>query len=121
MNKFGESLKEYRKNNNISDEQALKLLELDDKKYLEDIESEKVKLSKTEIKNISDKIGMKYMSTGKRIIKSLDLIFRLGAFIMAIVTLLLCISQNINDKTLIVLLAISMLCNSMILLPKIDK
>lgn len=120
MNKFGDALKEHRKNNNISDEQAIEILEID-KQTLDDIENGNKKLSKSEIKVISEKIGMKYMSTGKRIIKSLDLIFRLGAFIMAIVTLLLCISQNINDKTLIVLLAVSMLCNSMIVLPKIDK
>lgn len=118
--KFGTALKNFRSENNISDEKAIELLEID-KETLMSIENNEVNLSKQEIKVITDKLGMKYMSTGKRISKSLDLIFRLGSFVMAIVTLLLCISQNIQDKTLIVLLAISMMCNAMIVLPKIDK
>lgn len=120
MSKFGASLKNFRKENNISDEKAIEILNID-KETLTGVESGDISLSKQEIRTFCDKLGMKYMSTGKKIIKGLDLIFRLGSFVMAIVTLLLCISQNIEDKTLIVLLAISMMCNAMILLPKIDK
>lgn len=120
MSKFGISLKNFRTENNISEENACEVLSID-VDTLKKIESGEIELKSSEIKSFSDKLGMRYMTTGKRVIKSLDLIFRLGSFIMAIVTLLLCISQNISEKTLIVLLAISMMCNSMILLPKIDK
>ena len=120
MSKFGSALKEFRAEKSISEKQATDILGID-KETLNKIECGEINLTKSEIKQITDKLGMKYMSTGRRIIKSLDLIFRLGAFVMAMVTLLLCISQNISDKTLIVLLAISMMCNGLLALPKIDK
>lgn len=120
MSKFGNALKAFRAENNIIDKKAAEILEID-VETLEKIENGEIILSKGEIKEYTDKLGMKYMSTGRRIIKSLDLIFRLGSFVMAMVTLLLCISQNISDKTLIVLLAISMMCNGLLALPKIDK
>jgi transcriptional regulator with XRE-family HTH domain len=120
MSKFGIALKNFREENKITEDKIVEILEID-KSTLNKIESGEFEPSKQEIKVYTEKLGMKYMSTGKRIIKSLDLIFRLGSFVMAIVTLLLCISQNISDKTLIVLLAISMMCNAMIMLPKIDK
>lgn len=120
MSKFGNALKIFRMENNISDKKACEILDIDSES-LNKIENGEIIIGKQEIKEITEKLGMKYMSTGKKIIKSLDLIFRLSSFVLAIVTLLLCISQNISNKTLIVLLAISMMCNSMILLPKIDK
>jgi hypothetical protein len=51
----------------------------------------------------------------------MDLIFRFVAMVMALVTLLLCINENIDTKVLVVLISIGLVCNSMTILPKIDK
>ena len=59
--------------------------------------------------------------SGKRIIKILDLIFRFVAMVMALVTLLLCINENVDTKVLVVLLSIGLVCSSMTILPKIEK
>ena len=52
----------------------MELLDVD-QESLKAIESGEKNLSKSEMKIIADKIGMKYMTTGKKIIKGLDLIF----------------------------------------------
>ena len=57
----------------------------------------------------------------KLAIKMLDLIFRFVAMVMALVTLLLCINENIDTKVLVVLLSIGLVCSSMTILPKIEK
>ena len=58
---------------------------------------------------------------GKKLTKIMDLVFRFVAMVMALVTLLLCINENIDAKALIVLLSIGLVCSSMTILPKIEK
>ena len=81
--------------------------------------AEEVEFTSEEITRINDTINGKAKS--KKIIKSLDLIFRLAAMIMALVTLMLCINENVDSKVLIVLLSIGLVCSSMTILPKIEK
>ena len=78
-------------------------------------------LSSEEIDRINIAIDQKKDSKNKRIIKFLDLIFRFVAMVMSLVTLMLCINENIDVKALVVLLSIGLVCSSMTLLPKIDK
>ena len=93
-----------------------------DQSKLSEIISGDYNPTKDEIKAIEEALNDKpKISTGKRIVKILDLVFRLGAFIMGLVTLLLCIDGNVAENILVALLAVGMVCNSMILLPKIDK
>ena len=61
------------------------------------------------------------ITSGKRVVRSMDLIFRFVAMVMALVTLLLCINENVDTKALIVLLSIGLVCSSMTILPKIEK
>lgn len=58
---------------------------------------------------------------GKKLTKIMDLVFRFVAMVMALVTLLLCINEDIDTKALIVLLSIGLVCSSMTILPKIEK
>ena len=83
--------------------------------------SQDLELTPEEIDRINIAIDQKKDSKNKRIIKFLDLIFRFVAMVMALVTLMLCINENIDVKALVVLLSIGLVCSSMTLLPKIDK
>ena len=87
---------------------------------IEKIEDQPLNLSTEEQKRILDIIEQK-PSTGKRIAKILDLLFRMGACIMALTALLLCINGIGDYKVLIVLLSIGLVCSSIISLPKINK
>jgi hypothetical protein len=60
-------------------------------------------------------------SKGRKIVKSMDLIFRFVAMVMALVTLLLCINENVDTKILAILLSIGLVCSSITMLPQIDK
>ena len=118
MNKMTENILEYMSKNNLTiDECAAKLgLTEEQVKLLE--EKQNLNLTKDDESRINKIIGK---STGKRIIRIMDLIFRFVAMVMALVTLLLCINENIDTKVLVVLISIGLVCNSMTILPKIDK
>ena len=57
----------------------------------------------------------------RKLVKLLDLIFRLVAMMMALSVLLLCINGNVETNTLIVLLSIGVVCSSLTILPRIEK
>ena len=118
MNKMTENILEYMSKNNVTiDECAAKLgLTEEQVKLLE--EKQNLNLTKDDESRINKIIGK---STGKRVIRIMDLIFRFVAMVMALVTLLLCINENIDTKVLVVLISIGLVCNSMTILPKIDK
>ena len=118
MNKITENILEYMSKNNLTiDECAAKLgLTEEQVKLLE--EKQNLNLTKDDESRINKIIGK---ITSKRVIRIMDLIFRFVAMVMALVTLLLCINENIDTKVLVVLISIGLVCNSMTILPKIDK
>ena len=122
MNKLSEKIKTYMAKNNFSSLKCAKNLGISDA-TLEKIlnNSQDLELTSEEIDRINIAIDQKKDSKNKRIIKFLDLIFRFVAIVMALVTLMLCINENIDVKALVVLLSIGLVCSSMTLLPKIDK
>lgn len=122
MNKLSEKIKTYMEKNNFSALKCAKNLGISDA-TLEKIlnNSPDLELTPEEIDRINIAIDQKKDSKNKRIVKFLDLIFRFVAMVMALVTLMLCINENIDVKALVVLLSIGLVCSSMTLLPKIDK
>ena len=112
---------EYINNNKLTDEECAEKLDLSIEDFQKILTDETYSLPKKDIKKLTDKINGSYISKGKRIVKSLDLIFRFVAMIMALVTLLLCINENVDTKVLVVLLSIGLVCSSMTILPKIEK
>ena len=113
------AIQNYKNKKSISDEECAKELGLDIK-ILQDIENDNVELSQQEIERLHGIIeGKKKIS--RRIIKILDLFFRFGTTIMALVVLLLCINGYEAPNTLIALLSIGLVCSSMTTLPKIEK
>ena len=118
MNKLCENILEYKNKNNLTIEQCSQKLGIS----MEDITNidnkQEVFFDKSEESRINKLLGK---STGKKIVKCMDLIFRFVAMVMSLVTLLLCINENIEPKVLIVLLSISLVCSSMTILPKIEK
>lgn len=122
MKEFKKKILEFQKNNNLSNEECSKMLgvslDLINKINNDEQISE---LSREEKKRILTIIENKKSNSGKKIVKILDLLFRFVAMVMALVTLLLCINENVETKTLVVLLSIGLVCSSMTILPKIEK
>ena len=122
MKEFKKKILEFQKNNNLSNEECSKMLgvslDLINKINNDEQISE---LSREEKKKILTIIENKKSNSGKKIVKILDLLFRFVAMVMALVTLLLCINENVETKTLVVLLSIGLVCCSMTILPKIEK
>lgn len=122
MKEFKKKILEFQKNNNLSNEECSKMLgvslDLINKINNDEQISE---LSREEKKRILTIIENKKSNNGKKIVKILDLLFRFVAMVMALVTLLLCINENVETKTLVVLLSIGLVCSSMTILPKIEK
>ncbi len=122
MKEFKKKILEFQKNNNLSNEECSKMLgvslDLMNKINNDDQINE---LSREEKKRILTIIENKKSNSGKKIVKILDLLFRFVAMVMALVTLLLCINENVETKTLVVLLSIGLVCSSMTILPKIEK
>ena len=121
MADISKKILEYKEKNKLSSEDCAKNLGLN----VEDIEKleneKKLSLSSSEQKRIIDIIDNKQVSKSKKIIRVLDLIFRFVAMVMALVTLILCINENVDTKVLVVLLSIGLVCSSMTILPKIEK
>lgn len=120
MKDLDKLLQEYMLTNGISIQELSIRLGMEVTK-LNEVLSGEYTPTKEERNTIEALVSTEKFSTGKRIIKILDLLFRLTAFIMGLVTLLLCIDGNVEENVLVALLAVGMVCNSMILLPKIDK
>lgn len=120
MKKLKKKIKKYKDSNKYDNAQCAKNLGLD-VDIVEKIFTDEIELDQEEIDRIGSIVDKSTLSIGKRIVKSLDLIFRLVAMIMALVTLLLLINENIDTRTLIVLLSIGLVCSSMTILPKIEK
>ena len=118
MKTFEKELKEYIEINKLTHEECAKNIGID-KKLLENIDSQPIDISNEEKQRILNIINP--LPTGKKINRILDLIFRFGACIMALVTLLLCINGDVDYKILIVLLSIGLVCSTITGLPKIDK
>ena len=118
--KFGDKLKKYRESKQLSAIEIANKLNISEEDVIS-IENGTKELSKEEQESILDTLGIKFKFTSKRVIKIMDLLFRCGAMIMALVTLLLCVYGNITPNTLIALLSIGLVCSSLTMLPKIEK
>lgn len=119
MSEIVEKILTYKDEKGYDNNKCAKKLGLDIEVISQMENSEEVQFSAEEIARINDIIDGK--SKSRKIIKSLDLIFRLAAMIMALVTLMLCINENVDSKVLIVLLSVGLVCSSMTILPKIEK
>jgi len=112
-------IKEFKEVNKLTDAQCAKKLEITEDELNRLEQGEQV--TKEEENKILDIIERSKGSSGKKATKILDLIFRFVAMVMALVTLLLCINENVDTKVLVVLLSIGLVCSSMTILPKIEK
>ncbi len=122
MKEFKKKILEFQKNNNLSNEECSKMLGISLDLINKINNDEQIsELSREEKKRILTIIENKKSNSGKKIVKILDLLFRFVAMVMALVTLLLCINENVETKTLVVLLSIGLVCSSMTILPKIEK
>lgn len=121
MEKLYQDIIEYKTKNNLTDDVCADNLGIS----LEDLQSiikgEDVELSKKDETRIARFIEKTKLSTGKRIVKVMDLIFRFVAMVMSLVTLLLSINENVDTKVLVILLSIGLVCSTMTILPKIEK
>lgn len=110
----------YKIKNNLSDTECAQKLGISEEKLIKLHNGENVKFTDKETEKILTIVDSK-KEKGKKLVKVLDLVFRFVAMVMALVTLLLCINENIDSKALIVLLSIGLVCTSMTILPKIEK
>lgn len=112
-------IQNYKNKKSLSDEECAKELGLD-VKTLKGIENDQAELSQQEIDRLQGIMEGK-KKTSRKIVKILDLFFRFGTTIMALVVLLLCINGYEATNTLIALLSLGLVCSSMTTLPKIEK
>jgi len=121
MEKLYQDILEYKSKNKFSTEDCANNLGIsfDDMKKIES--GEVIELTKKDESRIVKVIEKTQLSTGKRVVKVMDLIFRFVAMVMSLVTLLLSINENVDTKVLVVLLSIGLVCSTMTILPKIEK
>ncbi len=115
MKDFIKEILDYKEKNKLSSEECAEKLGIT-LEQMQEIEDNKTSLDSKVQEEILSKI-----KSEKNPNKVLDLIFKFGAVIMALVALLLSINENISPNTLIILLSIGLLCSSIQHLPKIDK
>ena len=120
MEEIKKNLIIYKNKNKATDEDCAKLLGVSIKQVVA-IEKSTLELEETEQKRILAILQSKNKSTGKKIVKVLDLFFRFVSMIMPLVTLLLCINGYSNNKVLITLVSIGAIATSMIILPRNEK
>jgi len=123
MDELIKLIAEYKDNNKISTDELASQISIS-VDQLKDIESGNKKLEKQEIERITQiltKEETKTDGSGKKVVRILDLIFRLTATIMPLVVVILSIYNFKNTNILITLLAVGVACLSMTTLPKIDK
>ncbi len=116
MNDFVKKILEYKEENKYSSEACAKKIgiTLDEMK---EIESGKTSIDlkiQEEIMELMDR-------RKRRPTRILELLFKFGATIMALLVLLLAIDGKAKTNTMFVLLSIGLLCLSIQNLPKIDK
>ncbi len=116
MKDFIKTVLEYKEKNKLSSEECAEKLGIT-LEQMKEIEEGKTTIAEKQQEEIINKID----SNWKSVTKVLDLIFKFGATIMAIVTLLLSVNDNIKPNTLIILLSLGLLFSSIQHLPKIDK
>ncbi len=116
MNDFIKKILEYKNENKFSTKDCASRLGITVEE-MKEIENGETSLSeKTQMEILE---GME--KKRRRPNRILELMFKFGATIMALVTLLLGINGSVSPNTLIVLLSIGVLCLSVQHLPKIDK
>lgn len=120
MEDIKKNLKIYKDKNKVTDEECATLLGLN-VEQIKNIENSSCELNETEQKRVLEILLSKNKSTGKKIVKILELFFRFVAMIMPLVTLLLCINGYSNLKVLIALVSIGAVATSMIMLPRNEK
>lgn len=116
MNDFVKKILEYKEENKYSSEACAKKIgiTLDEMKEIES--------GKTSIDLKAQEEIMELMDRRKRRpTRILELLFKFGATIMALLVLLLAIDGKAKTNTMFVLLSIGLLCLSIQNLPKIDK
>lgn len=118
--RLAKKIKRFQESNSLSDEDCAKELNI----TVDELKSicSGTKPDADKASDIKQIIKSKSEGKNKKLaIKMLDLMFRFAAMVMALVTLLLCINENIDTKVLVVLLSIGLVCSSMTILPKIEK
>lgn len=116
MDDFLKKILEYKNENKFTTEDCATRLGITVEE-MKEIETGKTSISEKKQMEILDGMEKKR----KRPNGVLELVFKFGATIMALVTLLLGINGSVSPNTLIVLLSIGVLCLSIQNLPKIDK
>lgn len=116
MKDFIKTILEYKEKNKLSSEECAEKLGIT-LKQMKEIEEGKTSIEEKKQEEILSKLG----SPWKGVTKVLDLFFKFGSTIMALVALLLSINDNIKPNTLIILLSIGLLFSAIQHLPKIDK
>ena len=119
MKELNEKIKIYKEKNLLTDEKCAENLSIS-LETLIDIQNNAIQLDKDEQERILAIVNIK-PKTGRRIVKILDLLFRLISTIMPLVVILLCVNHYQDMRVMIVLLAIGFTCSSMTILPKIEK
>lgn len=121
MDKLLKSIIEYKTKLNLTTEQCAEKLQLDIEKIKKIENNEDVEITKEEETIINKELEKSKITNSRRVVRGMDLVFRFVAMVMALVTLLLCINENVDTKVLIVLLSVGLVCSSMTILPKIEK
>lgn len=116
MKDFIKEILEYKEKNKLSSEECAEKLGIT-LEQMKEIEEGKTSLDEKTQEEILGKIDFNW----KSVTKVLDLLFKFGGVIMALVTLLLSINDNIKSNTLIILLSLGLLFSAIQHLPKIDK
>ena len=120
MEEIKKNLLLYKEKNKATDDDCAKLLGLTVKQIIA-IEKSTADFDEAEQKRVLAILQSKNKSTGKKIVKILDLLFRFISMIMPLVTLLLCINGYSNNKVMIALMSIGAVATSMIILPRNEK
>lgn len=118
MENINQEIINYRKKNNLSIKDCSKKLEISEDELIL-IEENKKDLTEEESKRILSIISDAKPKLSIR--RLLDLIFRLGSAVMALVVMLLCINGFEDTNILVALLSVGVVCSSITILPKIDK
>lgn len=115
---FINKVQTFKEDNNLTDSDCASKLGVD-VEIIKNLKTEAKNLDSSEKQRILKIIESKQRN--KKMSRVLDLIFRFVAMVMALTTLLLCINETVDTRSLILLLAIGLVCSSMTVLPKIDK
>lgn len=115
---FINKVQTFKEENKYTDDECARKLNID-VEIIKNLSKEAKNLAESEKIRILAYIDSKQKN--KKISKIMDLVFRFVAMVMALTALLLCINETVDTRSLIVLLAIGLVCSSMTILPKIDK